>query len=185
MSNQKDKRICPVEQAGNIDSLMRTLLQPPKKILKRYIQPNMTVLDLGCGPGYFSIPMAQMLNETGKTIALDIQQGMLDIVKRKMEANEILNVIELENRPFSSIGYKNYMDFILAFYVIHEIPEQEILFRTIHDALKPGGKLFISEPVFHVKKKPFQRMIENFRETGLNLVDRPSIFFSRTAVFEK
>ncbi|MFW6227544.1 MAG: class I SAM-dependent methyltransferase [Bacteroidota bacterium] len=185
MSNQNDKRICPVEQAGNLDSLMRKLLQPPKKILKRYIQPDMTVLDLGCGPGYFLVPMARMLNETGKIIALDIQQGMLDLVKRKMEANEISNVIELENRPFSSIGYKNCMDFILAFYVIHEIPEQEKLFRTIHDALKQGGKLFVSEPVFHVKKEPFQLVMENFRETGLNLVDRPSIFFSRTAVFEK
>ncbi|MCP4372916.1 MAG: SAM-dependent methyltransferase, partial [Deltaproteobacteria bacterium] len=60
MSN-RNNRICPVERAGSLDSRIRRWLQNPQKILKPYIKEGMTVLDVGCGPGFFSIDMAQMV----------------------------------------------------------------------------------------------------------------------------
>jgi len=45
-------RLCPVESAGHLDTKLRRFFQNPSKILKPYIQSNMTVLDMGCGPGF-------------------------------------------------------------------------------------------------------------------------------------
>ena len=53
---------------------------------------GMTVLDVGCGPGRVSIPLARLVGEQGAIIAVDIQQEMLDIVKRKALAENIHNI---------------------------------------------------------------------------------------------
>jgi len=85
MIKSGNKRICPVENAGGLDNFVRKFLQNPLKILKPYISKGMTVLDLGCGPGYFSIEIAKMVSESGKVIAADLQKRMLEKVRNKVE----------------------------------------------------------------------------------------------------
>jgi len=51
--NDKEKHVCPVESAKGLDNFFRKLVQNPKKILKDYVKKGMTVLDVGCGPGFF------------------------------------------------------------------------------------------------------------------------------------
>jgi len=69
---EKNEHVCPVEKAGGLDSGIRKLLQRPKKILGNYVESGMTVLDLGCGPGFFSVEMAEMVGASGKVIAVDM-----------------------------------------------------------------------------------------------------------------
>ena len=66
---EKNEHVCPVEKAGGFDSGIRKLLQRPKKILGNYAREGMTVLDLGCGPGFFSVEMAEMVGASGKVIS--------------------------------------------------------------------------------------------------------------------
>lgn len=47
--------ICPVEAAGGLDNRFRKILQDPQKILKPYLRDGMQILDLGCGPGFFTV----------------------------------------------------------------------------------------------------------------------------------
>ena len=54
MDNERN-RVCPVELANSFDSKIRKWLQNPRKILSPYIKEGMTVLDIGCGPGFFSM----------------------------------------------------------------------------------------------------------------------------------
>lgn len=68
MSKEINKRVCPVERAGSLDSYVRKLFQDPRKILKPYIHEGMTVLDLGCGPGVFSTEIAKMVKDSGKSL---------------------------------------------------------------------------------------------------------------------
>lgn len=75
--NNSKNRVCPVERAGSLDNIFRRWLQNPWKILRPYIKEGMTVLDFGCGPGYFTIAMAQMVGTSGWVIAVDLQEGML------------------------------------------------------------------------------------------------------------
>jgi len=64
----KNKRICPVRHSGCLNNKIRKLFQNPQKILGNYVKDGMTVLDLGCGPGFFSVEMAKMVGGFGGII---------------------------------------------------------------------------------------------------------------------
>jgi len=182
MSNENNKRICPVEYAGGLDNSFRRLLQNPGKILRPYIHKGMTVLDLGCGPGFFSIEIAKMLKDSGKVIAADLQEGMLEKVNRKIKGTELEQGITLHKCQEDTIGVIENVDFVLIFYMIHEVPNQLNLLRELKSILKPTGKIFIIEPKFHVSKKAFEEMIDKTRDLGFEIVDKPKVFISRTAL---
>jgi len=182
MSKGKNKRICPVERAGGLDNSVRRLFQNPKKILRPYISEGMIILDLGCGPGFFSIEIAKMLNNSGKVIAVDLQEGMLEKVKNKIIGTELEKRIEIHKCDEKKIGVTEMVDFILAFYMIHEVPDQDNLFKELKSILKPGGKVYIIEPKFHVSNNSFETMISKLDTVGFDLIDRPKIFFSRTVL---
>ncbi len=64
-------RVCPVELAHSLDSRVRRWLQNPQKILSPFVSEGMTALDVGCGPGFFSIELARLVGPEGKVIAWD------------------------------------------------------------------------------------------------------------------
>jgi 2-polyprenyl-3-methyl-5-hydroxy-6-metoxy-1,4-benzoquinol methylase len=64
--NDEGNRVCPVELAGSLDSKIRKWFQNPKKILAPFIKEGMNVLDVGCGPGFFSVELAKMVGKNGK-----------------------------------------------------------------------------------------------------------------------
>lgn len=185
MNKEKDKkRICPVEKAGGLDNAFRRFLQNPQKILKPYINKGMTVLDLGCGPGFFSIEIAKLLCDKGKVIAADLQEGMLDRVRKKISGTKLEQRIILHKCQEESIDLEQKVDFVLAFYMIHEVPNQDKLFKELKSILKPNGQIFIIEPKFHVSKKSFDSMIDRIKGFGLEIKDSPKVFFSRTIVLK-
>ena len=177
-----NQNICPVEKAGGLDNSFRKILQNPKKILKPYLHDGMTVLDLGCGPGFFTIEMAKLVFNSGKVIAADLQEGMLDIVRRKILGTKLEPIIRLHQCKKDRIGINEKVDFILAFYMIHEVKNQEELFKELKSILNPGGKLLIVEPKFHVSKNSFDLMINKIKMVGLEITGKPKIFFSRSIV---
>jgi len=184
MNKENNNRICPVEKAGGLDNSIRKLLQNPQKILKLYIKKGMTILDLGCGPGFFSIEIAKMLFDSGKVIAADLQEGMLNKVRKKIEGTEFEKRITLHKCQEESIDINEKVDFVLAFYMIHEVPNQEKLFKELKLILKPNGLLFITEPKFHVSRKSFDSMIDKIKDIGFEIKERPKIFFSRTIILK-
>lgn len=145
----------------------------------------MTVLDFGCGPGYFTIPMAEMVGVNGIVIATDLQDGMLQKLKEKIDGTTIADRITLHKCEAHQIGISENVDFILAFYVIHEVPEKEKLFAEFFTILKPGGKLFIVEPPFHVSKKALVETINKAETAGFTEVERPRIPFNKAVVLKK
>jgi ubiquinone/menaquinone biosynthesis C-methylase UbiE len=184
MKNENRNRICPVEIAGGLDNSIRKLLQNPQKILNQYITPEMTVLDLGCGPGYFSVGIANMLNDTGKVIAADLQEGMLKKVEQKIKGTDLEQKIVLHKCMAEKIDLSERVDFVLAFYMIHEVPDHERLFNELKSILKPGGQILIVEPKLHVSKVSFDAMIERLKVAGFEIDEGPKVFFSRTVVLE-
>ena len=182
MSKVNDTHVCPVEIAGGLDNRLRRWLQDPQKILKPYIKPGMTVLDLGCGPGFFSVEIARLLNGSGQVIAADLQQGMLDRVSHKIKGTQLEQRIRLHRCSPESINLFEKVDFVLAFYMIHEVPDQERLFKELKSILKPDGRILIVEPNFHVTKKAFEAMLEKINNTGFKIFDRPKMFLSRAAL---
>ncbi|MCL0065493.1 class I SAM-dependent methyltransferase [Dehalococcoidia bacterium] len=183
--SDKNKRVCPVEIAGILDNPIRRWVQTPQKILNPYIKGGITVLDIGCGPGFFSIEIAQMVGKSGRVIAADLQEGMLQKLRDKIQGTEAEKRITLHRCEKNKIGVSENVDFVLAFYVIHEVPNQKEFLSEIQSILKPSGQLFIVEPrLFHVSKKAFEETIRKAKEIGFQPIEKPRVFLSWTALLK-
>jgi len=177
--------LCPVESAGGLDNSIRRWVQNPRKILGPYITEGMRVMDVGCGPGFFTIEMARMVGKSGRVIASDVQEGMLQIVKEKVKGTELDGRILLHKCGEDKIGVSASVDFVLLFYMVHEVPDKERFFNEIGTIVKPQGKVLIVEPPFHVSKSAFEATVEKAGDAGFVIVERPRVFFSRAVLLRK
>jgi len=181
--NENRNRVCPVELAGSLDSKIRMWIHSPYKILNQYIKEGMTVLDIGCGSGFFSIPMAGMVGKNGRVIAADMQEGMLQIIKKKITGSELDGRIKLHKSEQRKIGLEEKVDFILAFYMIHEVPDKETFFNELRNILNDKGQFLIVEPkLFHVSKKDFEKTIGIAEKAGFKIVEKQKMFTSQAVV---
>jgi len=185
MSRDRKDRVCPVEKAGALDSWVRRQIQNPNRILGPYVAAGMRVLDVGCGPGFFSLEMAKMVGPSGRVIAADLQDGMLQIVGKKIKARHFEKIVELHKCEKGNVGVDSQVDFILAFYVVHEIPDKEGFFKEMLQLLGQGKIMLIVEPKFHVSRKEFDEMAASLTQIGFNVSKGPKVFFSRTVVLKK
>lgn len=182
--NQKKPHVCPVERSGSLDNKLRKLFQNPKKLLKPYIRKGMTVLEIGCGPGFFTLDMAEMVGESGKIIAVDLQEGMLEKVKSKILGTQFEQRIKLHKCDDISIGISEQVDFVLLFYMVHEVPDKPKLFSQLASILKPDGQILVAEPPIHVSARKFQLMLQQAKHQGLIDLQGPKMLFSKTAILK-
>ena len=182
------ERICPWWMGYLLASPIRRLWQKPEQILAPYVKPGMTALDVGPGMGYFTLPMARMVGEGGRVVCVDVQERMLKSLVRRagragLEKRIIARVASSETLSITDLAGQ--VDFVLAFAVVHEVPDPESLFREIHDVMKPGAKLLISEPTGHVTKESFDQMVAIAKGAGFKDVLRPAIKRSVSVVMRK
>lgn len=182
--SDRGSRVCPVELAGSLDNRIRRWLQDPRMILSPYLKEGMTGLDFGCGPGFFSIDMARLVGASGRVIAADLQDGMLQKLGKKIAGTELEQRMTLHKTGAHTIGLTEQVDFVLLFYMVHEVPDKASLFREIKTLLKPDGRVLMVEPPIHVSKKAFEETVQSARDAGLIAIERPKIFFSRAAVLK-
>ena len=183
--SDRNNRVCPVERAGSLDNRIRRWFQNPQKILRPYIEEGMMVLDVGCGPGFFSIDMAQMVGKSGRVIASDLQEGMLQKVRDKIKGTELEERIKLHKCEEHKIGVSDHVDFVLLFYMVHEVPNKERFFHEIETILRPNGQVLIVEPSFHVSKSAFEDTIKKARDVGFIDTEGPNMLFHKTAILKK
>jgi len=178
-------KICPVERSGVLNSSLRRVIQNPSKILKPYINPGDKVLDFGCGPGFFTFDIARLVTESGLVYAADLQDGMLEKVRMKIFSSGLQKRIQVHKCAESAIQLNDTVDFILAFYMIHELVDQEKAFQEFKNLLNPNGKILIIEPDFHVTASEFQEMILLLEKTGFQVTERPKVFLSRSILLQR
>ena len=181
----KEPSVCPVAGAAHLDSALRRRLYNPQKILSSFVKEGMTVLDVGCGPGLFSVAMAEMVGATGRVIAADLQQGMLDKLREKIAGTPLQQRIELHKCEADTIGIRKKVDFVLAFWMVHETPNQQRFFAELASLLCPDGLMLIVEPKIHVPKKRFEAMLSTILANGhFEQADTAlKVFFSRVVVY--
>ena len=182
--NKNNKSVCPLIMAGVLDSKFRRLFHNPKKILKPYIKREMTALDIGCCPGVFSIEIAKLLESTGKVISVDMQEGMLEIIRKKIKGKSFENTITLHQCTQNSINVSENVDFVLMFYMVHEVPSKANLFNEVLPLINKNGLLMIVEPKL-VSEKDFTKMTDSIIEKGFEKQDVLKIPFSRGIVLKK
>ncbi len=112
------------------------------------LQPGMRALDIGCGPGRLTIPLARQVGPQGQVIAIDLQPGMLRRAQEKAQAANLSNIQFLQVGVGQGKLQVGPADRAVLVTVLGEIPDREAALREIFDALKSGGILSVTEIIF-------------------------------------
>jgi ubiquinone/menaquinone biosynthesis C-methylase UbiE len=176
-------RVCPAGISWFFNNRMRLLSHNPKNIMGDYVKRGYIAADIGCGPGFFSLALAEMVGEEGRVIAVDIQKEMLDQVAAGAERLKLRPRIILHQCKEDSLGIDQKADFILAFWMVHEVPNVKKFFEEIVTILKPAGLLLLVEPRFHVSASTFQEEIKQACAAGLKPCKEVKVNLSRGMLF--
>jgi ubiquinone/menaquinone biosynthesis C-methylase UbiE len=112
------------------------------------VTPGMYVLDVGCGPGRLTIPLARAVGENGCVVAIDLQAGMLERAREKAEAASLANIRFVHAAIGPGTLERDRADRAVLVTVLGEIPDRAAALAEIFAALKPGGILSVTEVVF-------------------------------------
>ena len=180
-----ENHTCPWWFIGTFDNPLRRLTQRPEPILEGLVREGQTVLDVGPGMGYFTIPLARIVGESGTVVAADLQPQMLAGLRRRAEQAGVLSHIQTHVAQPDRIGATGPFDFALAFWMLHEVRNACAFLGEIHGLLKPGAKLLLVEPVIHVGERRYAEEIRIATAQGFRATQGPVVRFSRSALLVK
>jgi FkbM family methyltransferase len=178
-----DRHVCPTSISFTLNNRLRRYFQDPEKMLGRFIREGQTVMDIGCGPGFFTLPMARLVGESGKVIAVDIQKEMLDKVEHNAKKAGLQSRIRLHQARADRLGVNGKVDFALAFWMAHEVPDTRTFFMQIKDILKPGASFLLSEPKIHVSQSRYEEIVRAASEAGLKPDSEVKVWMGRSMLF--
>jgi ubiquinone/menaquinone biosynthesis C-methylase UbiE len=175
--------VCPVRFANHLTGSLRKWLQDPVRILSPFVKEGMTVLDVGCGPGYFSTALAALVGNGGTVIAADLQDGMLEKLRERIRGTELEARIRPIKCDSGNINVTEKVDFALAFWMVHEVPDKEAFFRQLRVVATAGTQILMVEPkLFHVSRREFQATTGLAEHAGFQARPGPRLAFSWSAV---
>ena len=166
IKNFGSKRVFPYQFAFTLLIPLRNIFPSPKKLISRLeLKEDSIVLEIGPGPGFFSLKIAEYLSR-GKLILADIQQEMLDYAKRRITKKGIQNVeyylcngisLDFDNESF---------DFVIMVTVFGEVENKEKYLEEIYRILKIGGTLSITELAGDPDRMTIEQIEEMICEKG-------------------
>lgn len=179
--------VFPVSRAGYLDRWWRRLKYQPGRVVTRHVRPGDTVLDIGCGTGLFTLPIARRVGENGQVIAVDVQEGMLEILKDKATREGLVARIRFHRAEPHSLGleYPGRIDVAFGCCVVHEVPDAARLMQEVFSLLVPGGTFLIAEPKHEVPADEFKTTVAMAASAGFRRIGTPFVLRSRTALFRK
>jgi len=123
-----------------------------------------------------------MVGPKGRVVSVDIQEKMIAALRKRAARAGLLDRIETRLISADTLGIADLngrIDFALAFAVVHEVPDQDSLFREVHAALKPEGVLLMSDPRSHFSREESDRAVARATQAGLTKIDGTAIWRSR------
>jgi ubiquinone/menaquinone biosynthesis C-methylase UbiE len=176
---------CPWWLLFTFDNPLRKWIHEPIRILSPYVHAGETVLDVGCGMGYFTLGLANLVGANGKVIAADLQQQMLAGLQKRAKKAHLESRIQAQLSQPEKIGANELVDFALAFWMVHEVGRPREFLQEIFGLVKPGGSFLLVEPLIHVSGKHFGRTLSLCKEIGFVPIEWPRVAASRAVYFKK
>lgn len=141
------------------------------------LKPGMTVADIGSGSGYHAVRMSKMVGE-GKIYAVDVEPKMIDYLNKRIKDEGYKNIKTILGKEQSVELPAASIDIMIMVDVYHELSFPYEMARSMLDALKPGGKLFLIEyraedssvPIKQVHKMSQKQAIKELRAAGFSFV---------------
>lgn len=179
------KGVFPYQMAFTLLIPFRNLFLSPKTLIKRLdLKNNLRVLEIGPGPGYFSVEVARSISH-GLLDLFDIQQEMLDLARRRLDKHGLSNVqfhrADGRNFPFEN----NLFDRIFMVTVLGEVQNREIYAQEIARTLKCDGIVSVSEMKGDPDQMTQKEVVALFDTVGLECYQKFETFFGTTLNFKK
>jgi ubiquinone/menaquinone biosynthesis C-methylase UbiE len=118
---------------------------PSKMREQLLVKPGMVICDMGCGNGYHTLPLAQMVGEKGKILAVDVQPQMIEMLRQNIERQGLKNIEPIQGLYHDPKLPPNTCDLILLVDVYHEFSHPVQMLTSMRAALKPEGQLVLVE----------------------------------------
>jgi SAM-dependent methyltransferase len=181
-------RVCPWWLGYVLASPVRRLLENPSAILAPYVREGMTILEPGPGMGFFTLELARLAGPSGRVVAVDLQPRMLASLMRRARRAGLADRIETrlaqpDSMPLDDLN--GAVDLVLAYAVVHELPNPSRFCAQMAAAMKPGASLLLCEPAGHVKPPQFDQELALAAAAGLALAGRPVIRRSHCALLKR
>ncbi len=143
----KGTRACPYSWRWVLDNLpRRVVFQPlPSTVDSFRIDGAHTVLELGPGPGYFSVEVARRLGPEGRLVCVDIQPEMIGALRRRLPRAGLTNASPMVGDALGLPLADRSLDCAFLVTVLGEVPDRPKALAELHRVLKPGGILSITE----------------------------------------
>lgn len=109
------------------------------------VKPGMTVCDMGCGNGYYSLKLARLVGPEGRVLGVDIQREMLQFMQERMEKAEITNIEPIHGSIIDPHLPAGEVDLILCVDVYHEFSHPEFMLSAMRKSLKADGLVVLLE----------------------------------------
>ena len=144
-----------------------------------HLKPGMTVCDMGCGNGFYSLQMADLIGEKGKVLAVDIQEEMLRLLQARADEREITNVELILGGLADPKLPKRKVDLILCVDVYHEFSHPVQMLAAMRASLAEGGVVALAEyreedpqvPIKPLHKMSKRQIMREYEANGFKLVD--------------
>ena len=137
---------CPTAFAWVLEKpALQGLLGTAKTLERIGVQPGQRVLEIGPGPGRLLIPIAQRVLPGGEVIGIDMQQGMLDRLRRRAREKGLTNLTTIHGDATQPHVPAGSCDVVMLCEVLGEIPDRSAALAQCFRALKPGGLLSVTE----------------------------------------
>jgi len=125
------------------ETLYGLFRDPYKALNAAGLEPDQKVLEVGCGPGFFTIPAARIVGDKGTVHALDISPLAVERVQQKIEKEGATNVETiLANAAQTGLPDQSF-DLVFVFGLAHSVGDMESILTELHRLLRPGGILAI------------------------------------------
>lgn len=143
------------------------------------VKPGQTVCDIGCGNGFYTLQLAELVGETGRVVAVDIQPEMLHLLDERAKAVGITNIELVQGTQVDPKLEPGSLDLILLVDVYHEFSHPAQMLTAMREALKPDGRIALAEfrledrrvPIKRLHKMSKKQILREFTANGLELVD--------------
>jgi ubiquinone/menaquinone biosynthesis C-methylase UbiE len=182
--------VCPFWLGYFIDDPLRTWLTTQPRAMARaaarFVGPGSRCADVGCGQGANTLLLAALVGPEGRVYASDIQPAMLQRTRERARRRGLEPRIEFVRCTAHDPGLPSTgLDFVLLSAVLHEVPDKGLILQAVYDALRPGGKLLLTEPPVHVNARAFALEAAMACEIGFRHTAAVPMGFFNALSFEK
>jgi 2-polyprenyl-3-methyl-5-hydroxy-6-metoxy-1,4-benzoquinol methylase len=186
-ASDRQHRVCPWWLGYALASPVRRLFESPERLLGPYVSPGMTVVEPGCGMGFFSLPLARMVGPSGTVVCADLQPKMIAALlgrARRAGLSDRIQTAVCRTDDLGVAAWADRADLALAIHMVHEVPDVDSLMRQLYAVVRPGGRLLVVEPRGHVSAADFERTLARAAAAGFGVAS-PVNVRGLAAVVEK